>query len=133
MGRAAKPFRATASETSIHMQVERFLRLAWPSDLPYTHFPAGERRDERTGGKLLSMGLKRGWPDFQLLLPGGRIAFIELKRGDGQLSDDQAEFRRKAIALGCGYQTCRSVEEVDATITRWLAIYGRAPRARLVA
>lgn len=122
---------APRSETSIHFEVERFLRLAWPLDLPYTAFPAGERRDERTGGKLRRMGLKPGWPDYQFLLPRGRIGFIELKRADGRLSDDQIEFRRKAVALGCGYAVCRSVEEVEATLTRWLALYGRTLRGRL--
>lgn len=119
------------SETSLHFDVARYLGMAWPLDLPFTHFPAGERRDERTGGKLKRMGLKAGWPDFQLILPKGRIGFIELKVGDGKLSDEQAEFRRLAIKAGCGYAICRSVDEVEATLAGWLAIYGRTLRGRL--
>jgi hypothetical protein len=123
---------APRSETSLHMEVERFLRVAWPTDLPYSHFPAGEKRDERVGGKLKRMGLKTGWPDFQFILPNGQAAFIELKKPDGAgLSDDQIELRAQLIALRCGYATCTSVDAVEITITRWLAAFGRKPRASL--
>lgn len=121
------------SETSIHMEVERYLRHAWPEDLPYTHFPAGEKRDERTGGKLKRMGLKRGWPDFQFILPNGQAAFIELKRPrKGRASDVQIDLRQQLVSLRCGYAICRSVEEVETAVTRWLTAFGRKPRASMV-
>jgi hypothetical protein len=120
------------SETSIHMAVEQFLRLAWPDDLPYTHFPAGEARDERTGGKLKRMGLKAGWPDFQFILPNGQSAFIELKRPGQSLSDAQIMFRAQALALKCGYAVAHSVDEAETVLAGWLALFGRKLRASTV-
>jgi len=134
MARAARKLAPPRrSETSIHMEIEKFLRVAWPSHLPYSHFPAGERRDARTGGKLKRMGLKPGWPDFQFSLPGGRMAFIELKTPIGEPSDEQIEVRLKLIAQGHGYAVCRSLDDVDATLARWLAKFGLTLRGRIAA
>lgn len=115
------------------MSAAAYLRHAWPTELPWTHFPAGERRDAKTGAKLKAMGLAAGWPDFILLLPNGQAGFIELKAADGAMSEPQVEFRSKAIALRCAFATCRSLEEVEATCVRWLQAFNLAPRARLTA
>ncbi len=122
MRRPAKP---KTKEISLHMSTAAFIRYAWPGDLPWTHFPAGEKRDARTGAKLKAMGMAAGWPDFIFLLPNGQAAFLELKASSGSLSDGQIEFRHKATALNCGFAVCRSLDEVEATLTRWLALYGR--------
>lgn len=141
-------------ERQLHIAVEAFLRVAWPPHLPYTHFPAGEMRDRKTAtnrdgspvldrkgkpktyspaaAKLKAMGLKPGWPDFQFILPNGQAAFIELKTGRSELSDDQVELRRKLVALKCGYATARSVDEVEATLSKWLGLFGQRLAARSV-
>jgi hypothetical protein len=123
----------TTEGLRIQIVDEKFLRLAWPESLPYTHFPAGEARDERTGGKLKRMGLKPGWPDFQFILPNGQAAFIELKTPSGVLSDEQIKVREKLIALRCGYATARDIEDVEKILTRWLGAFGMTLRARLAA
>ncbi len=130
---AKSPRRKAPKEISIHMSVAAFLRWAWPGDLPWTHFPAGEKRDARTGAKLKSMGLAAGWPDFVLLLPQGRVGFIELKAKGGTLSEAQVAFRDQAMANGHGYAVCTSVEEVEAAAARWLAKFGRSLNARTMA
>lgn len=128
-----RPKAARRSETSLQMEVEAFLRVAWPAHLPYTHFPAGELRDERTGGKLKRMGLKTGWPDFQFIMPNGQAAFIELKVDDNDLSDEQIAVRAKLCALRCGYAVCRSLDEVEAVLARWLSKFGLTLKGRLAA
>lgn len=120
------------SETSLHMQVAGYLRRAWPAHLPWMHYPAGEKRDVRTGAKLKAMGALAGVPDLIFIMPDKQIAFIELKRADGDLSQDQIKFRDRVRALGCAYVVCRSVEDVETTITRWLQVYGLVPTARIV-
>lgn len=119
------------SETAIHLEVMRFLRLAWPGDLPVFHVPNGGSRTAREAGKLKAMGVLAGVPDLTFILPNGQTAFIELKTSDGGLSAEQIDFRTLVVALGCAYRVCRTVDEVEATITRWLAAFGRAPLARL--
>lgn len=130
--RPATPRRkAKRPEQALHIAVEQFLRLAWPADLPYSHFPSGEQRDIRVAAKLKAMGLKPGWPDFIFLLPNGQAGFIELKAAYGRMSDGQDEFRDRVLALRCGHAICRSVEEVEATLKRWLAKFGRHLTARI--
>lgn len=114
------------------MSVEAFLRRAWPDDLPYTHFPAGELRDARTAGKLKSMGLKPGWPDFQFILPNGQFAGLELKASGGKFTDGQIEVRDKLLNLRCGYCTARSMEEVEEILSGWLAHWDRKLKVSLV-
>lgn len=117
-------------EVSLHMSVAAYLRHAWPADLLFFHVPNGEQRDARTGAKLKAMGALAGVPDFALHLPRGQVGYIELKTAAGALSETQLAFRESCIAHGHGHAVCRSLDEVEATITRWLAAFGREPRAR---
>ena len=120
-------------ETPVQIATASFLKYAWPPDLPYTHFPAGEARDKRTAAKLKAMGLIPGWPDWQFILPNAQAGFIEMKRPvGGVLSPDQIAVMTKLVACGCGYKVCTSVEAVEETLARWLALYGRKLLARTV-
>lgn len=120
-------------ERQLHFAVAAFLRHAMPPDLPWTHVPAGEARDERTGAKLKMMGLRRGVPDLLFILPTGRAAFIELKSTKGALSPDQKTFRDQVMALGCAYAECRSVAQVETALRGWLERTGFELRATCAA
>ena len=61
-------------------------------------------------------GNRAGWPDLTVLLPNGRVVFVELKVKGGRLSAEQKEFRSKAIAGGHIYRVCYNIEQVIATI-----------------
>lgn len=124
--------RKPRKEISFHMSVAAFMRRAWPEDLIWFHVPNGEARDRATAGKLKGMGVLPGVPDITVLLPNAQVGFIELKASGGTLSDEQAEFRTKAMAIGCGYATCRTMEEVEATLSRWLAMFDRKLRASIM-
>lgn len=122
--------RNPTTEIGLHMSVAAFIRVAWPEQLPWTHFPAGEKRDARTGAKLKAMGLAAGWPDFLFVLPNGLLATIELKKPGGRTSEAQDDFAEKAQACGCGVAVCYSVEDVQAVLTRWLELFGLKLRAK---
>jgi hypothetical protein len=53
------------------------------------------------------------------VLKGGRIAFIELKVGRGELSPAQLEFRDRAVALGAEWHLVRSFEEFRELVDGW--------------
>lgn len=141
MARAARTSRKgpalPVSETSLHYAVADFLRLAWPPHLPWTHIPLGENRGDAmvrtdkqgrtysfspSGAKLKRMGAHAGWPDFIFILPNGQAAFIELKSTDGVLSDEQADVAVALRTARCGFVICRTLEEVEATLSRWLGL-----------
>lgn len=108
-------------EFTLTVAIADFIKAAWPlAVLPASHFPAGERRDARTGAKLKAMGTAAGWPDFILNLPEGRVGYIEVKAEKGRLSPEQAAFRDAVVANGARWALCRSVEEAQATLTAWL-------------
>lgn len=143
-----RPATPPVKEIGPHEAIAAYLELAWPEDLCWTHFPAGEERvayervNKKTGetyryspagARLKRMGLKAGWLDFQFVLPNGQFASAEVKRPrGGTLSDEQIAHRAKLQALGVALAVWRSPEEAEETVIRWLAAFGRKPRAYLV-
>lgn len=106
-------------EFGLQMAAASFLRAAMPPGIVWSHFPAGEARDARTGAKLRAMGLQKGWPDLCFVLPGGRAGFIELKAGNGSLTPEQKVFRDAVMKVGAAYAVCRTVPEVQAALGLW--------------
>jgi hypothetical protein len=81
---------------SVKKELDRFARPEWE----WTHYPAGELRDDATGAKLKRMGMKPGWPDFILLSPEGVFHGLELKREGQALNDNQEAFHARARVRG---------------------------------
>lgn len=132
-------------EDGLHIAVAAFLRRAWPSDLEWLHVPNGGKREKRQrysqrqqrmitfspeAQKLQRMGVRRGAWDLWFQLPKGRYGWIELKTDEGELSDEQEDFGIRIAAHGGGRAVCRSVEQVETVLTRWLAMFGRKLTAR---
>ena len=121
-GRRARPRKAVApraKEIELHMAVADVLcRFAKP-EWRWSHFPAGEHRDVRTGAKLRAMGLARGWPDFVLFDPSGRLHALELKRQGEGLSEDQREFKDWCIAHGVPHFVVLTTDEAITVLGLW--------------
>jgi hypothetical protein len=60
----------------------------------------------------------RGVADRIVVLPGGRIWFVEVKQMGGRLSPLQRVFLDEIKGLGCDYEIVWSKEDVDAFIAR---------------
>ncbi|GHU77032.1 hypothetical protein AGMMS49992_23820 [Clostridia bacterium] len=58
---------------------------------------------EKAGGLCIKLPptAKAGIPDRLVILPGGRIIFVEVKRDYGSLSRSQVECHRQLESLGC--------------------------------
>lgn len=120
-------------EQAFHQSVARFIDAAYPG-LLWWHTPnASGNRGPRLGGILKSMGVLAGVPDIVLILPSAIPAFIELKAGKGSLSPAQKSFRDRAKESGALWAEARTLEEVSATLERWLLPLGWVSKARLAA
>lgn len=79
-----------------------------------------KRQVESIGGKaykFTSPGV-RGVPDRIVILPGGKIFFIELKAPGKKLRPLQEAIHKQLIKLGCNVLTIDSKEMVDRFIEK---------------
>jgi len=106
-------------EIALHFSVAKFLKDFCHADWRYTHFPAGELRDDKTGAKLKRMGLKAGWPDFQLVSPQGLFHALELKRAGEGLNDDQEAFAAFCRKNGIPHAVVDTFKDAVETLNGW--------------
>lgn len=87
----AAEYNKTVYEYELQMQLIEYINLQYPGTL-YHHSPNEGKRSTVSGKILNSMGMRKGFPDLEILEPKGDIhgLFIELKRdNDSKVSDDQ--------------------------------------------
>lgn len=105
------------AEEALQRAVVQLLELYEQRDLlAYAHCPNGERRDRATAGRLKAMGVRPGVPDLLVWVRGGRSIGIELKAGNGRLSDVQVLWKSTLASLGHRVYVCWSVDEVEAVL-----------------
>lgn len=104
-----------ATEAQIHKAILHELRLKLPRGSIVHHSPnevsASGANIAIAISKAKGMGMVTGWPDLEIMLPGGRIVFLEVKRHDGQISKAQAETIGRLSSLGFRVGVVRSVVE----------------------
>ena len=99
------------TEHQLQTSLCEYLDRALLPSLDYFAIPNGGARHIRVAMKLKATGTKRGIPDLCILLPEGRIAWLELKIKGGYLSADQKAFRDKAISLDHAWGMARTLDE----------------------
>lgn len=75
---------------------------------------------KEAGGLAIKLpaSLYRGIPDRLLLLPGGRVFFVELKRLRGKPSVHQVRFRKILLHLGMNHDIIEGPEQLQAWIDK---------------
>jgi hypothetical protein len=102
------------------------------------HVPNGGARTSRTGGVMVALGARSGVPDLFLPVPvvtqaagmartlGG--LWLELKHGDGDVSDAQKRWMRTLAAHGFAVALAWDFDEaVDALTTYLRGAHDNAP------
>lgn len=106
------------SENQLHKSIAEYLDLALPRSIFWTTFPSGGGGLVR-GKELKEKGLKAGVPDI-LIIASGEVYWIELKKEKkGRLSKDQNITIPRLQLAGCKIAVCRSLEDVEITLTNW--------------
>ena len=133
-GKAFKLGPLYPSETEVHEAVAQLFEIALMPGVEWTCFPAGNLKlaPDQTA-KLTRLGLKRGWPDFQILY-AGVFHGIELKRHGGKLSvgrfvrtrrgatrwiEGQAEVLPRLETAGAKIAICETLQEVINALRLW--------------
>lgn len=79
-------------------------------------------RVEAAGGITAKMTIqgRRGWPDRLVILPGGKITLVELKRPKGgRLSPGQIAIHSQLARLGWPVLTLKNPMAIDQFIDRY--------------
>ena len=101
-GRAWRLVEELQPEDELHASVADALDKLLMPPARWTTFPAGSvPLPPRYAAKLSRLGLKRGWPDIQVV-HGGRIVGIELKRRGQALAHTDRAHPSGLPARACG-------------------------------
>ena len=112
--RAAIPF----SEHALQTVVADYMTLMVRPELYWSAIPNGGKRNLSVAVKLKREGLKRGSPDLYVMLPEGKIAWLELKVKGGSLSLEQRMFRDVCNRLGHHWAVAKSLDDVIAFLQK---------------
>jgi hypothetical protein len=106
-------------EHRLQCQVADYLKYALPPEYEWTANAAGVRVGMQTAVKMKAAGVRRGWPDIQILFPSAVTRYIELKAGSS-LSPEQRDFRVRCERTGRDiWAMAKSVDAVEAALIRW--------------
>jgi hypothetical protein len=107
MKTAALPFSESALQAQVAAYLDRFIRPG----LRWSAIENGGKRHLLTAVRLKKNGVKAGTPDIFVMMPEGRIAWLELKIKGGALSLPQKEFRDTAKRLGHHWAIAKTLDE----------------------
>lgn len=99
------------SENDIQRQIVDWIRAVAPSVMVVA-VPNGSRRTASGRAANAVPGLTRGVPDLMVILPKGKILWLEVKSATGRVSPEQLDFHHKLHVLDHVCAVVRSIEEV---------------------
>lgn len=122
-------FTSPSSEDDLQRQVILMLKTKLLADTLYHHSPNEGMRKVQFKMKLKSMGTRFGWPDLEIFAPPhetvsskNETLFVELKLNKGKLSPNQVSIRDSLISAGFPWALCRSVEEVETFLNKYIKL-----------
>jgi hypothetical protein len=65
------------------------------------------------------MGLQRGWPDFLLVVPGGLLHALELKRRGETMAEEQESFAAWCQVQGTPFVCTDDLREAIVILSGW--------------
>jgi len=110
------------SEHSLQVTVLAYLTYRAKPDVNVIAIPNAARRSLRMGARMKAEGLQSGVADLCIMLPGGRVAWLELKTDRGRQSLAQKGFEAKCKRLDHPYALARNLDEAIAALTQWKAL-----------
>lgn len=84
------------------------------------HIPNGGARHPAVARKLKAEGVKAGVADICVVLPGGRVLWVEVKRPKGRQNTAQKEFQNACEKLGHEYHIVYSMHDFIDLVSGYL-------------
>lgn len=118
-----KPYPLEAEEQAALFLWARLMEERYPALRWMFHIPNGGSRHPAEAANLRRQGVRPGVADIFLPQPSGQYhgLFIEMKRRDGKLTKNQAEFLREMERRGYMAGVARSAESAQRAILSYLS------------
>jgi hypothetical protein len=110
------------SEHSLQVQVLKEFEVRKARDVNILALANAGHRSLRMGARMKAEGLQAGAADLCVMLPGGKVAWLELKTAVGRQSIAQKGFESKCRRLGHPYVVARTLDEAMEALTQWKAL-----------
>lgn len=105
-------------ESQIQRQMVQWFRLQYPKWI-IAAIPNGGQRNALEAKIMKGEGVLAGFSDL-IIIANKNVLFVEVKTKDGRQSELQKKFQTDVERLGFQYLICRSLQEFQMTIEKWL-------------
>jgi hypothetical protein len=105
------------AEARIQAAIVEWVRVAAPSVMVFA-IPNGGLRTKAEAARMRWTGVA-GIPDLAIVVPGGRIHFIEVKAPGGSLSPAQRDVHDRLVSLGTPSAVVRSIDDARLAFDLW--------------
>ncbi len=112
-------YRRLAHEHDLQVSVLRYLALNARSDVYWFAIPNAGKRSWRAAATMKAEGLTPGVADLCVMLPGGRVAWLELKAAKGRPSAMQQGFAEICRRIKHRYCLVRDLPEAIDVLRKW--------------
>ena len=110
------------SEHVIQVRLLNALELVKAKGVYVFAVPNQSNRGAVSGMKMKAEGVRSGVTDLVVMMPGGRTAFLEMKKPGGRLSDTQKQFRDRCLMTDHLWAVAYSVTEALVYLRSWGAL-----------
>ena len=105
-------------ESVIQASIVAYVRAVAPECL-IAAVPNGGLRTPAEAAKFKWTGVVAGIPDLFVMMPGGRVGFLEVKTAGGALSKAQLAICARMTELAVPFAVVRGVDETRAALQSW--------------
>jgi hypothetical protein len=107
------------SEHNLQAVLLQYLDVAAYPDPYWFAIPNAGRRSLRMGSLMKSEGLKAGVADLCFMLPGGKAAWLELKKPGNYQTIEQKGFQARCIRLDHPYEVAKTFDQAVSILRTW--------------
>ncbi len=105
-------------ESQIQRQMVQWFRLQYPRYI-LAAIPNGGRRNALEAKIMKGEGVLAGFSDI-IIIADRNVFFVEVKTKAGRQSKRQKKFQADVERLGFQYSICRSLQDFQLTVEKWL-------------